>query len=91
MSTVQPTVAKVRTQARKLDRINAGTAKTIDAMRRGASLHLEFTPTGPRWMLSNGIRVDREIAERVTRSSAIVGVGDALFEGIAAQTWRYAA
>jgi hypothetical protein len=57
---------------------------------RGLSLHLQHFWFGPRWHLSNGAHVDNEIAEAITKSPCIVGVGDGLFDTVPGQTWRYA-
>jgi hypothetical protein len=58
-------------------------------MRRGSALHLSFTRSGPQWMLSNGGEVPDSIAKLVVARSSVVGVGDALFDGYPAQTFRW--
>jgi hypothetical protein len=63
--------------------------QTLKAMQRGAALRLQFTPTRPRWSLSNGSRVKGEVANLVIASSSAVGIGDALFEDAPSQTWRW--
>jgi hypothetical protein len=40
------------------------------------------------WSLSNGRRVDDEIARKVIQHSDIAGAGDALFSGALSQTYR---
>jgi hypothetical protein len=65
-------------------------AKAVQAeMQAGAALHLSFTRSGPQWVLSNGREVPDSIAKLVVASSSIVGVGDALFDGCPAQTFRW--
>jgi hypothetical protein len=58
-------------------------------MQDGCSLHLEYWKQGPRWALSNGREVSDAVAKLVIASSSVVGVGDALFDGCLAQTWRW--
>jgi hypothetical protein len=58
-------------------------------MRNGVALHLQHTKHGPCWALSNGTPVPDSIAQLVITSSSIVGVGDALFDGVASQTFRW--
>lgn len=59
-------------------------------MRDGASLQLEFHPTGPRWRMSSGKYVNDEVARIAIASKHVIGVGDTLFPGGLSQTWRYA-
>jgi hypothetical protein len=61
----------------------------LAAMRRGASLHVEFRETGPRWSFSDGRRVNHHVAKIVIANPEIVGDNDALFPGITtSQTYR---
>jgi hypothetical protein len=52
-------------------------------------LHLQHTPQGPQWTLTTGRQVSDVIAKLVTASASVVGVGDALFDGCPAQTFRW--
>jgi hypothetical protein len=76
-------------QARKLDRLNTRTTQVIDAMRGGAALQLEYRYGAQRWRLTNGCEVHPEVARLVIRNPNIASVGDVLFVGMLAQTFRY--
>jgi hypothetical protein len=88
VSVMIPTVSSLYRNRRRADRKLAAAALVLDAMRGGAALHLEYTPP-PRWTLSNGHEVPDEIARLVVASASVVGVGDALFAGVASQTFRW--
>lgn len=90
MSTI-PTSSILRNSSRRLDRRNADVAAVLNAMRNGATLHLEFYQQGPRWRTSAGRYVTNEVAKIVITNERVCGVGDALFpdEGAMSQTWRY--
>jgi hypothetical protein len=87
-----PTPATLRATHRRLakrvGRLEKAAA-VIDEMRAGAALHLQYTRSGPLWVLSNGREVSDGIAKLVVASSSVVGVGDALFDGCPAQTFRW--
>jgi hypothetical protein len=63
-------------------------AAVLSQMEAGLVLHLSFSPSGQRWMLSNGERVASDVAELVVASSSVTANGDALFDG-QSQTWRW--
>jgi hypothetical protein len=69
-------------------RINRGVDAVLADMRRGQNLRLEFNRIGPRWFLSDGRRINAEVARVVIGRSTIVGAGDSLFPDAAPQTWR---
>jgi hypothetical protein len=71
-----------------LDRLNAGIAQVLDAMRRGAALHLEYRPQA-RWCLSNGTEVSADVARRVIERRDVAAVGSGLFGFTPVQTFRY--
>jgi putative hemolysin len=81
------TPATLRNQASRLDRLNAGAAAVLRAMRNGQALYLEFSP-GPKWRLSNGRYVNDETARIVIASKHVTGVGDTLFRDGLSQTYR---
>jgi hypothetical protein len=86
------TLAPIRKQHQRDDRLKAKAAAVIDAMRRGQTLHRHHAWYGPIWWLSkDGHRISDEVAQLVIVNPAIVSVGDALpFNiDIPAQTWRY--
>ena len=58
-------------------------------MRKGRVLHLQYRWYGADWRLSDGSRVDSAVARIVTKSKNVASVGDALFAGAPAQSWRY--
>lgn len=62
----------------------------INAMRKkGRTLHLQYRWYGADWRLSDGSSVDPDVARIVTRNKNVASVGDALFAGTPAQTWRF--
>jgi hypothetical protein len=83
------TPAKISATARRLDRLNLKAATVLAAMQRGEALLLEYRSRGPVWCLSGGRDVPDEVAQVVIKSANVVGVGDALFNDIPAQTWRW--
>jgi hypothetical protein len=86
------TSTSLRTAHRRLARRVGRLEKAelvLAEMQRGSALHLSFSRSGPQWALSNGRPVSDEVAKLVTASASVVGVGDALFDGIASQTWRW--
>jgi hypothetical protein len=85
-----PTVQKLEIQGRKLDRINGRVARTLELMRRGACLHFDQSGRRPRYWLSTGQQIDEETAALLVKHRSVVSVGDALFAGTPAQTYRYA-
>jgi hypothetical protein len=82
-------VRQLALQARKLDRLNTRTVQVVDAMRGGAALQLEFRYGAQRWRLTNGCEVHRDVARIVIQNPNIISVGDVLFVGMLAQTFRY--
>ena len=87
--TAAPTPSTLRNNSRRLDRLNDGVAAVLHAMRNGATLHLEFYETGPRWRMSNGRYVNGAVARIVITNKGVVGVGDTLFADATSQTWRF--
>jgi hypothetical protein len=62
----------------------------INAMRKkGRTLHLQYRWHGEDWRLDDGSSVHSEVARIVTKSRNVASVGDALFAGAPAQTWRF--
>ena len=87
-----PTVSRLRASHRRLAK-HVGRIEKAEAvlaeMRAGAALHLQYTKQGPCWALSTGRQVSDVVARLVTASASVVGVGDALFDGCPAQTFRW--
>jgi hypothetical protein len=83
------TPAKLQRNARRLDKLNAAIETTLTAMKYGAALHLRYGHHGPTWYLSNGGAVTDEVAKIVIQNIHVAGVGDALFDAVPAQTFRY--
>jgi hypothetical protein len=83
------TLNEVRRSNRRLNHCRAGTAKVLTRMQRGASLHLPYERGQPLWRLSDGMRVAEDIARLVVADHRVRGVGDALFDGMPPQTYRY--
>jgi hypothetical protein len=66
-------------------------ASVLSIMQRGQHLSVWFDGShGARWKLSGGGRVANDVARLVVASEHVVSVGDALFEGLTPQTYRYA-
>ena len=84
-----PTPSTLRNNSRRLDRLNASVAVVLDAMRNGATLHLEFYETGAKWRISTGRYVTDAVAKIVIADKRVVGVGDTLFADETSQTWRF--
>jgi hypothetical protein len=83
------TPAKIRANARRLDRLNIKAATVLATMQRGEALLLEYRWCGSVWCLSGGRDVPDEVAQVVIKSESVVGVGDALFNDTPAQTRRW--
>jgi hypothetical protein len=83
------TPSTLRNHSRRLDRLNDGVAAVLHAMRNGATLHLEFYETGPKWRTSNGRYVNGAVARVVITDKRVAGVGDTLFADGTSQTWRF--
>jgi hypothetical protein len=84
-----PTIAKMRRNARRLDRLNIRTASVLAAMRRGEALLMEFRWYGRSWVLSGGRNVPDEVASIVIQNKNVADVGDALFKDAKPQTYRW--
>jgi hypothetical protein len=86
-----PTVASRRAAARRLKRLTLGIAGALSALRDGECLHLHICRrAGPTWWLSrSGRKLDPEVALAVIKNPNVVGVGDSLWVGAPAQTYRY--
>ena len=75
---------------RRLDRHSKSAAGVIEAMKRGATLHLTYTRYGPKWSLSpSGRAIPGEVAAHVTLSALVISDGDSLFRDVQAQSFRY--
>jgi hypothetical protein len=72
------TASQLRTQARRLDRVNLQMANLVRIMRDQAALYLQFRASGPLWRLTNGRHVAESIALRVTTNLQVISVGDEL-------------
>jgi hypothetical protein len=83
------TLAQARRRGKRLDRLKLTVTATLAAMKQGQALHLHFGRHGPVWQLTGGRSVPDEVAQIVTQNKTVVGVGDALFGDIPAQTWRF--
>jgi len=81
--------AKLRANARKLDRLNNEATSVLAAMKRGEALLLEYRWYGPVWCLSGGRHITDEIAQVVIQNTNVTSVGDALFQGVRSQTHRW--
>jgi hypothetical protein len=57
--------------------------------KKGRVLHSQCRWFGREFRLSDGTVVDLAVARIVTKSKSVVSVGDVLFGGMPAQSWRY--
>lgn len=85
-----PTPQSLRASTRRLDRHQLSVGGVLDAMKRGAALHLHYQNGRARWSLSSGPFVAADIAAIVIAKPSVVSVNAALFLGVPGQTWRFA-
>jgi hypothetical protein len=85
-----PTVSSLRRSRRRLDRHQLSVGGVLDAMERGAALHLHYQNGRALWSLSSGPFVTADIAAIVISKPCVVSVDVALFLGVPGQTWRFA-
>jgi hypothetical protein len=89
---VYSTARRLNTLARRFARLNSKVAETLASVRSGSALLLAFGFGGQLvWRLSNGRRVDPQVAHLLINHPQVAGVGDALpivGEDLS-QTWRY--
>jgi hypothetical protein len=83
------TTTQLRRRANQLDRLNRQVAVALTALRRGATLHLTYARPHPIWELSSGGRISQAAAKVLIQNPNVIGVGDALFKDLPAQTWRW--
>jgi hypothetical protein len=65
------------------------TATVLQRMKTGEALHLEYIKCDPAWYLSSGVKIQNKVARAVIRNSNVSDIGDALFNGVPSQTWRW--
>jgi hypothetical protein len=76
-------------QARRFDRISRQASATIGEMRRHSlALHLEWNLGHERWHLSDGQRVETDVAQAMITSGDLIADGDSLFSQALNQTYR---
>jgi hypothetical protein len=92
---ITPSIASVRRQQRKLDRLNAAVERALGRMRIEGCV-LQLTHNGLRGPTSTvgsnngtGEHIDDAVARAVITRTHVVPVGDTLLEGTLSQTWRY--
>jgi hypothetical protein len=83
------TKAQLRQAQRRFDRRQGEAARVLAAMQAGAALHLSYARHRQAWQLSDGTSVPFDIAAIVIAKSCVASVGDALFDDLPAQTWRF--
>jgi hypothetical protein len=83
------TYLEVTKQNRRLEKLNAEAASTNGEMRRhNLTLRLEYSNGHERWSLSDGRRVDRDVAQHMLAGGGLVADDDALFPHALKQTYR---
>jgi hypothetical protein len=76
-------------QNRRLEKLNAEAASTLGEMRRqNLTLRLEYANGHERWCLSNGKRIERDVAQHMLAGGGLVADDDALFPHALKQTYR---
>jgi hypothetical protein len=70
------TLTTIKRDRSRAERHRGGAARIIAKMRQGATLHQHFTNAGSVWTLSDGIRVNSDVAKIVTSNLNVVGMGD---------------
>jgi hypothetical protein len=73
---------------RSLDRRKREVEGALAELRRGASLHLSFSPRR-HWRMSSGVFITDEVARVLITMPAVVAISDCLFDQSLSQTWRY--
>jgi hypothetical protein len=76
------TAAQLARKHRRLGRRVAKVTHVVNQMQRGASLLLQHTRRGRVWRLSTGAEVPDETAREVIARAGVVGVSNALFQGM---------
>jgi hypothetical protein len=80
--------ASLRAKNRRLDRRLAEINDAAAALRAGAALHLTYQPAA-QWLLSTGVAVTDTVACMIIANPNVIAVGDALFDGVPSQTYRW--
>jgi hypothetical protein len=75
-------------KARSLDRKIRDLEPALAELRRGAALHLSYSPQR-QWRLSSGAFLTDEVARQLITRPEILAVGDCLFDQSLSQTWRH--
>jgi hypothetical protein len=76
----------VRQRLNRRLQARASAELVLQKMQQGEALHRLHAR---RWELTSGTIVDYRVAEAVLGFSNIAGVGDALFDDVPCQTYRY--
>lgn len=88
-----PTVNSLHRATRRLDRRNKQTHAVLSALRDGAVLQLQYRRGRRVWTLGGPragfVFVDDDLALELIGRTEIVSVGDCLFAGTLAQTYRH--
>jgi len=80
---------EITNQNRRLEKLNAEAASTLGEMRRqNLTLRLEYANGHERWSLSDGRRVERDVAQHMLVGGGLVADDDALFPHALKQTYR---
>ena len=83
------TYLEITQQNRRFAKLNAEAASTLGEMRRhNLTLRLEYSNGHERWSLSDGRRVDRDVAQHMLTGGGLVAGDDALFPRALKQTYR---
>ena len=83
-----PTAAAAFFQQRRAEFDSAAANRTLNSMRRGQTLHLQYRAGRSLWSLSDGRFVTPQVAALVTSSVLVQPADAALFPDLPGQCWR---
>jgi hypothetical protein len=80
---------QLRAQERRLERLSGQVEKILAHMRRDdLVLYHEYREGSSRFRLSTGEVIDKDVAQILITSAAVMPSGDALFPHLKSQTYR---
>jgi hypothetical protein len=80
---------EITKQNRRLEKLNAEAASTLGEMRRlNLTLRLEYSNGHERWCLSDGSKVECDVAQHMLAGGGLIADDDALFPRSLKQTYR---
>ena len=83
------TASELRRTSRYLDRRFASVEEALAAIMKGEALLLQYENNHPLGSLSSGRSVSADAAALVIGNALVAPAGDALFDSLPDQDWRY--